>query len=174
MKKDENIAFIDGQNLYMGTRSLEKPWTVDLKRFRVYLEKKYNVTEAYYYLGYVQNEYTDLYDQIQKSDFILKFRKHNSSMLGLKKGNVDTDIVFNIMKKLYKKEQFEKIVLVSGDGDYSMLVDFLIKEDKFKKILFPNRERASSLYKGIDNWFYADLSGDGTKKKIMMRKRGLR
>ena len=41
-----------------------------------------------------------------------------------KKGNVDSDIIFNIMKKLYSKEDFDKIILVSGDGDYRMLVDF--------------------------------------------------
>ena len=59
-----------------------------------------------------------------------------TKMLGKKKGNVDTDIVFNIMKKIYKKEKFDKIVLVSGDGDYKMLVDFLIEEDRFKNNLF--------------------------------------
>jgi len=30
-------------------------------------------------------------------------------MLGKKKGNVDSDIIFAIMKKLYKKEPFDKI-----------------------------------------------------------------
>jgi uncharacterized LabA/DUF88 family protein len=54
-------------------------------------------------------------------------------MLGKKKGNVDTDIVFEIMKKIYRKNDFNKIVLVSSDGDYKLLVDFLIEENKFKK-----------------------------------------
>ena len=68
-------------------------------------------------------------------------------MMGKKKGNVDSDIIFHTMKKLYKKEDFTKIVLVSGDGDYKLLVDFLIEENRFEKILFPDRKRASSLYK---------------------------
>lgn len=75
-------------------------------------------------------------------------------MLGKKKGNVDTDIVFTIMKKLYRKEIFDKIVLVSGDGDYSMLVDFLIEENRFEKILFPNKTFASSLYKKITRRYF--------------------
>ncbi len=33
---------------------------------------------------------------------------------------------------------------VSGDGDYRMLVDFLIKEKRFDKILFPDGKRRSS------------------------------
>ena len=61
------------------------------------------------------------------------------------------------MKKLVQKESFGKIILVSGDGDYKKLVDFLVKKDKFEKILFPNSEFASSLYKKLGSEFYDDL-----------------
>ncbi len=47
---------------------------------------------------------------------------------------------------LYYREKFNKVVLVSGDGDYKQLVDFLIEENKLEKILFPDRKRASSSY----------------------------
>lgn len=95
-----------------------------------------------------------MYDKIQEAGFVLKFREHNSAMLAKKKGNVDSDIIFAIMKRLYNKEEFDKVILVSGDGDYRMLVDFLIEESKFKKILFTNREFASSLYKKITRVYY--------------------
>ena len=90
-------------------------------------------------------------------------------MLGKKKGNVDSDIIFSIMKRLYTKEDFDKIVLISGDGDYKMLVDFLIAEERFEKILFPNSAYRSSLYKGISATYYASLDEPGTKKKIEFR-----
>ena len=162
----KNIAFIDGQNLYMGTKTCDQPWEVDLAKFKFYLERKYNVSEVYYFLGYVQDENEELYDEIQKSGLILKFREHNSAMLGKKKGNVDSDIIFNVMKKLYKKEDFDKIILVSGDGDYKMLVDFLIEENKFEKILFPNKKYASSLYKKLGRKYFAHLEDIDIKKKI--------
>jgi len=155
MKKEiNNLAFIDGQNLYMGTRSEKPKWEVDLIKFREYLFKKYNVQKAYYFLGFVNESYNDLYEEIQSAGFILKFREHSSAMLGKKKGNVDSDIIFDIMKRIYKKELFNKIILVSGDGDYKMLVDFLIEEDKFEKILFPNKEFASSLYNKITHVYF--------------------
>lgn len=152
----------------MGTTKREPEWEVDLARFRVYLEKKYNVSKAYYYLGYVQDGATfeKLYEEIQSAGFILVFREHNSAMKGTKKGNVDADIIFSIMKSIYKQEEFDKIVLVSGDGDYKMLVDFLIAEDKFEKILFPKQRYASSLYNTIGEWYRADLSESDTRKKI--------
>ena len=172
-KKENNLAFIDGQNLYLGTTKADKKWIVDLSRFKVYLSKKYGVEKAYYFLGCVDNEFQNLYDEIQESGFIIKFREHNTVMFGKKKGNVDIDIVFEIMKKLYKKEDFDKVVLVSGDGDYKKLVDFLIEENKFEKILFPNKKFASSLYKELGSEFYDWLENKSVKHKIIKQKKGL-
>ena len=151
---ENNLAFIDGQNLYMGTNSETPPWEINLEKFRKYLLKKYNVQKAYYFLGFVKEDYQELYEKIQSAGFILKFREHSSVMMSKKKGNVDTDIVFDIMKRIYKKEPFNKIVLVAGDGDYKMLVDFLIEENRFEKILFPNKQFASSLYKSITRVYF--------------------
>ena len=166
-----NIAYIDGQNLYMGTAKSQPTWHVDLKRFRVYLKEKYNVEKAFYYLGYVQDgkDEESLYEEIQSAGFVLVFRQHTSVMLGKKKGNVDSDIIFSIMKRLYKKEDFDKVVLVSGDGDYKMLVGFLIEENRFEKILFPNRKYRSSLYKKLSNKFFVYLDDGDIKAKIAKR-----
>jgi uncharacterized LabA/DUF88 family protein len=161
-----NLAFIDGQNLHMGTTLSDNPWKINLGKFKIYLEKKYGVKEAYYFLGYVQEINQEIYSEIQKAGFILVFKQHNPAMLGKKKGNVDTDIVFEIMKKIYKRKDFDKIVLVSGDGDYKLLVDFLIEEDKFKKILFPNRQYRSSLYKKLSNNYFVYLDDKDIKEKI--------
>lgn len=170
--KDKNIAFIDGQNLYMATSKREvNSWDIDLARFRIYLEQKYHVTKAYYFLGFVQAENNDLYEEIQKAGFLLLFREHNPAMLGTKKGNVDSDIIFNVMKKLYKKEDFEKVVLVSGDGDYKRIVDFLIEEKRFEKILFPDAKRASSLYKKIGAQYFATLDAPDVMTKIEVKKK---
>lgn len=167
----KNIAFIDGQNLHMGTAKRESdPWKISLARFRLYLEQKYQVDKAYYFLGYVQETNQDLYEEIQNAGFVLVFRDHNPAMIGKKKGNVDSDIIFHIMKKLYKQEDFDNIILVSGDGDYKLLVDFLISEAKFEKILFPDQKRASSLYKQLGAPYFAALDDADTRRKIETKK----
>jgi len=170
----ENIhAYIDGQNLHLGTRGTEKAkqngWAIDNYKFRRYLHDKYGVKEAYYFLGFVSEDEQELYDHLQKAGFILVFREHSAALKGKKKGNVDCDIVFSIMKKLVKKEPLDKVILVSGDGDYKKLVDFLVKENKFKKILFPNKEFASSLYKKLGSEFYDFLDADDIKSKIALK-----
>lgn len=151
-KKENNIAFIDGQNLHLGT--MQDSWKVDHIRFRIYLKDKYHISEAYYILGYVDEEEQELYSNLQKAGFIVKFKEHNPALRTQKKGNVDTDIIFEIMKNLIDNKDFDRIVLVSGDGDYKKTVNYLIGKNKFKKILFPNREFASSLYKNLGAEFY--------------------
>ncbi len=161
-----NLAFVDGQNLHMGTTLGDHPWKIDLSKFRIYLEKKYSVKEAYYFLGYVQDTNQELYEKIQKAGFILVFRQHNPAMLGKKKGNVDSDIIFHVMRRLLKNPDFDKIIIVSGDGDYKMLVDFLLEENKFGKILFPNKKFASSLYKSIGSEYFDYLESKDIQSKI--------
>ncbi len=171
-KSGNNFAFIDGQNLYMATaKRATDPWKVDLGRFRVYLSQKYRVTKAFYFLGYLDESQDSLYEEIQSAGFILLFREHTSHMLGKKKGNVDTEIVFNIMEKMYRREQFNRVILVSGDGDYKQLVDFLIREHKFAKILFPDRLRASSLYKKLGAEYFASLDEPDTRRKITLQQK---
>lgn len=154
MVEKNNLAFVDGQNLYMGTRSDDSCWEVNLKKLRIYLLDKYRVKEAFYFLGCFIKDNNDLYKEIEGAGFILKFRAHNLAMLGIKKGNVDSDIIFQVMKKLYRKESFNKIILIYGDGDYKNLVDFLIEENRFEKILFPNKKNASSLYKKLTRHYF--------------------
>ena len=167
----KNYAFIDGQNFYMGTaRRQVDPWKIDHFRFRVYLRQKYKVEKAFYFLGYLDESLEALYENIQAAGFIINFREHTSLMLGKKKGNVDSDVIFNIMKRMYYREPFDKVVLVSGDGDYKKFVDFLIVESKLEKVLFPEGARASSLYKKIGAPYFAALDNPDTRRKLEMKK----
>lgn len=170
MKTKVNIAFIDGQNLQLGTTKAKPAWKIDLSRFRVYLSEKYNAETAYYFLGAVDDRYEKLYENIQRAGFILVFREHHSSMIAKKKGNVDTDIVFHVMEKIAERENFDKVILVSGDGDYIKMVRYLIDKNKLEKVLAPNSRSISSLYKKlIDNSFYTFLDSDATKNKIQYK-----
>jgi len=165
--QEYNIAFIDGQNLHLGTK--ECGWSVDHEKLRTYLAEKYQIAEAYYYLGFVSGDQQDLYDSLQKAGFILSFREHASTLKGHKKGNVDCGIVFGAMKKLVDNEPVNKFFIISGDGDYRKLVDYLVKKGKFGKMLFPNRKFASSLYKALGGEFYDYLETPDIKAKISYR-----
>ena len=168
-----NQAFIDAQNLQLGTTKARPAWKIDLARFRIYLRDKYAVKKAYYFIGAFNPKHQDLYNAIQNFGYIITFREHADSSVSGKKGNVDTDIVFAIMKKLVEKEKFGKIILVSGDGDYWRMVDYLISKGKFAKLLAPNKKSMSSLYKTRTPDIYRDyLDSSPIKKKIVYKKAG--
>jgi len=77
------------------------------------------------------------------------------------------------MKSVIERDDFSKILLISGDGDYKKMVDYLIERKKFVKILFPNMQVASSLYKSISRKYFDSLDNESLKKKIgYTKKRG--
>jgi uncharacterized LabA/DUF88 family protein len=162
----ENVAFVDGQNLYLGTSNHGGGWKVDYKKFRTYLKEKHNVGEAYYYVGCVREAERELYTNLQLAGFVLKFREHTELMRGKKKGNVDGDIIFDVMERISENTLSGKVVLVSGDGDYKQMVSYLIKKDKLGHLLFPNRQYFSSLYKEIGSDYYSCLDDLGIRRKI--------
>ena len=102
-----------------------------------------SVSCAYYFLGFKGDE-EDMYAGLQKSGFVLMFNDRGENLESGKKGNVDTNLVFSVMKSLIE-DDFDKIILVSGDGDYMRMVDYLIEKNKFKTIIVPS-SNVSSLY----------------------------
>jgi uncharacterized LabA/DUF88 family protein len=125
---------------------------------------------SYYFLGAADDDRGRLYNAIQQAGFVLSFREHSTSMIGRKKGNVDTDIVFTVMEKVAEGEEFDKIILVSGDGDYIKMVKYLIRKGKFAKLLAPSQISMSSLYKQqINNVYYDYLDSTNIRKKIELK-----
>ncbi len=53
---------------------------------------------------------------------------------------------------------YEKAVIVSGDGDFYCLIQYLIQKNKLRKILVPNQCSYSALLKGFPSEFLAFVS----------------
>ncbi len=144
MKKRENFAYIDGANLHKGAKSLK--WKFDYGRFRVWLREKYDVGQAYIFLGFV-SKYKDLYTRLQEQGYTLVFKEVIFDGEGKAKGNCDADIVVHAMQDAYENK-FSKAILVSSDGDFSPLVKFLINKEKMSAVLSPyETEKCSILLK---------------------------
>lgn len=136
-----NYAFIDGQNLYQGIQ--EQNWILDYFKFRIYLKEKYKVEKAYMFIGYI-SENQDLYTELQEFGFLLKFKPVLHKENGLKQGNVDADLVLNIMR--YYSE-YSRAVIVTSDGDFDTTVKYLRKKKKLEIVLSPNFDKCSALLK---------------------------
>lgn len=141
IKKPVNYAFIDSQNLNLGIQKLG--WKLDYKKFRTYLTEKYAVKKAYMFIGFVALNQT-LYDSLQEAGFILKFKPTVPDSDGRIKGNVDADIV---LRSILEIGDYEKAIIVSSDGDFYSLVDYLYREKKLEVVLSPDKKNCSSLLK---------------------------
>lgn len=154
-ENQNNYAFIDSQNVNLAIR--DQGWILDFKRFRKYLEDKYSISKAFIFIGYI-NTNQNLYTSLQKDGYILVFKPTLNLPDGKAKGNVDAELVLHTM---IEYPNYNKALIVSGDGDFYCLVDYLKREDKLLKLMIPNRNRYSSLLRKFSQEivFMNDLRG---------------
>mgnify|MGYP001574968409 CR=1 FL=1 len=138
-QKQNNYAFVDSQNLNLSIR--DQGWNLDFKRFRKYLEDKYDVSKAFIFIGYIATN-ESLYTSLQEYGYILIFKPTLSLPGGKPKGNIDAELVLHTM---IEYPNYDKAVIVTGDGDFHCLIEYLRKQDKLRRIIIPNREKFSSL-----------------------------
>ena len=72
------------------------------------------------------------------------------------KGNVDADLVLWAMKEF---PNYTKAILVSGDGDFRSLLDYLDEKNKLGKILAPSQH-----YSALFNKFESKIVDLTTQK----------
>ena len=163
MKKENNYAFIDSQNLNLAIRSLG--WKINFTRLRIYLREKYAIQKAYLFIGYLEGN-TSLYTSLQDAGFILVFKPTLKYKDGTTKGNCDAELVLHAMVEY---QNYQKAVIITGDGDFHCLVEYLEKKNKLKKLLIPNQSRYSALLKTFDSEFVAFMSD--LKKKLEYKRK---
>ena len=147
-----NYAFIDSQNVSFSVK--EQNWSLDFARFRRYLKDKYSVTKAFLFIGFLP-ENQALYAKLQEYGYILIFKHIVQLNSGKIKGNVDAELVLQAMIEF---NNYDKAIVVSGDGDFYCLVKYLIDKNKLAKLIIPNRNRYSSLYRKLNNIYLAFMS----------------
>ncbi len=140
-KKENNFAFIDSQNLHLSIRELG--WRLDFHRFRVYLAEKYGVTKAFLFIGFVSGN-NDLYIALQEAGFVCIFKPTLMYKNGTTKGNCDAELVLQAM---IEYPNYDKAVIVTGDGDFYCLAQYLHEKGKLKNLLIPNQLKFSALLK---------------------------
>ncbi len=151
-KKPKRYAFIDSQNLNLGTQRMG--WKMDWRKFRELLSKKYGVTHAYMFIGYM-SENESLYEYMHDLGYLIVLKptvdvapnneagKEEKSPV---KGNVDADLVLFAMKEL---PNYDEAILVTGDGDFVGLIEYLQEVNKLGFVMTPNWQY-SSLFKPFE------------------------
>lgn len=169
-KQANTYAFVDSQNLNLGTQRMG--WKLDWRKFRQYLADKHGVTKAYTFIGYM-SENEQMYEYMHELGYLVvlkptidvtahdKDSSKKPETAGAQqpsgkpetdkekptiKGNVDAELVLYAMKEL---PNYDKAIIVSGDGDFFSLAEYLEEQGKLAHILTPNWQY-SSLLKPFD------------------------
>jgi uncharacterized LabA/DUF88 family protein len=164
VEKKGNYAFIDNQNLNLGVQKLG--WKMDWKRFRQYLADTYGVTKAYMFIGHMP-EHEDMYLKMHELGYLVVLKPtfdmtrmpkadtpkeektdEKNEEKKVVKGNVDAELVLWAVKEM---KNYNKAIVVSGDGDFYCLVEYLAKEGKLLHLLAPNGQY-SNLYNSYEEY----------------------
>lgn len=143
-KEESNIAFIDAQNLRKTL--LNHNTTLDFYKFREYLRKRFNAKRAVVFLGWAKWLRED-YKYYYRAGFEIEFKdaipyiEHGRRVM---KANVDIDMAVSVLGEHYG--EYDKAIIVTGDGDFIPLVRFLRKKNLLKALIIPNISDYSQVY----------------------------
>jgi len=143
-------AFIDSQNLNLAIKDCG--WDLDFARFFVYLKDKYQVKKTFLFIGYVPGNEA-LYTFLQKAGYIvifkptLEYKKNKKTYI---KGNVDAELVLHAM---VEHSNYDKAIIVSGDGDFYCLIEYLEEQKKLLHVFIPNPDKYSALLRKFRKYF---------------------
>ena len=155
-------AFIDSQNLNLSVRNELRDikgniyyhgWKLDFKKFYFYLKTKYNVSKVFLFIGKVRGN-EGLYSYLKRIGYEIVFKPTlyflNNNNLPQTKGNVDAELVLHTMIEF---KNFDKAIIVSGDGDYYCLIEYLERNNKLLHVMIPNKFQFSSLLRPFNKYF---------------------
>jgi uncharacterized LabA/DUF88 family protein len=97
------------------------------------------------FIGLVNNN-QKLYTELQKAGFVLVFKptiQYTQNGKKTVKGNVDAELVLHAAAIQYAN--YDKAIIVSNDGDFACLIDYLKDNDKLLHILTPNNKYSKLL-----------------------------
>jgi len=159
-KPKQVYAYIDSQNLNVTTQ--KDGWKMNWAKFRQWLTDEYGVTKAYMFIGYVP-EFEAMYEQLHQLGYAIVLKptfdmtrpmpeegegKEDEQEKKPVKGNIDAELVLWAMKDF---ATYDKAIVVSGDGDFYCLVEYLDEQKKLLKLLAPTR-KYSSLYNRYEQY----------------------
>ena len=148
-QKKATYAFIDASNIIYGARA--EGWFIDQKKLFRYLKKKFSTSKAFFYYGKDSKN--------EKQEKFLKKLKTFGYALRVKaikrfgertKANCDVDMAFYLMREI---KNYDRILVLSGDGDFLPVLKYLRKIGKEIIILSRGSRTAREIRQFAGNKF---------------------
>lgn len=148
-RKPVTFAFIDASNIIYGARA--EGWFIDQKKLIIYLKNKFQVKKAFFYYG---KDSTDpkkeaFLRKLGQFGYILRVKE--IKRFGKKtKANCDVDLTMDVLLQI---NEYDRAIVLSGDGDFFPLLQHLQKQKKQLVVIASPKRTAREIKKFIGQNF---------------------
>jgi len=119
-------SFVDASNIIYGART--EGWLIDQKKLIDYLKRKFKVSKTFFYFGKDDKN-------IKQAKFLKKLElfgytlrvKQIKRFGNRQKANCDVDLTLDMA---LLKDKYDQAIVLTGDGDFLPLFEYLKKEKK--------------------------------------------
>ncbi len=144
MEKEKKITnvYIDGANLKQGILGLG--YDISYEKLHTWLVKRYRAEKIIIFLGYIKKN-EDFYTSLKLLGYEIIF-KETYFEENILKANCDAELILNAVIDYYDKK-YNKAIIVSGDGDFTCLIKFLLNQGALERVIAPSIKRCSVFLK---------------------------
>lgn len=122
----KTYAFIDASNIIYGARA--EKWRIDQKKLFGYLRKKFKISKMFFYFGEDNNnsKQAKFLKKLELFGYILRV-KQIKRYGSRQKANCDVDLTMDMLLLI---DKYDRAIVLTGDGDFLPLFEYLKKQGK--------------------------------------------
>ena len=143
----KSYAFIDASNIIYGAR--EEGWLINQKKLIKYLKSKFSISKAFFYYGKdsKNKKKVEFLKKLKQFGYILRVKE--IKRFGKRsKANCDVDLTMDMLLLI---NEYKKAIVLTGDGDFAPLFEYLISKKKEIIIISSPKRTARELKKIVGN-----------------------
>lgn len=165
-RKNHRIGvFVDVQNMYHSAKNLYGARVNFKELLRIAVAGRELVRAVAYVVKSDTEEEKAFFDALEKTGFELKQKDLQIFPGGMKKGDWDVGLAIDAISL---SKQLDVVVIVSGDGDFEPLIEYLRFSGLVVEVVGFRRSTSSKIVEAVDN--FTDLEEHVNKVILRARK----
>lgn len=134
--KGKVYVFIDVANILYSQQTLR--WKVDYKKLKEYFEKECDLRAIYFYTGRVgaNDKQNSFLKKLEQLGYIIRAKEVKRIKISKSayewKGNLDVELTIDVLGNI---NNFDTLILMSGDSDFAPLLDAVKAQRKMTLVM---------------------------------------
>lgn len=148
-KITKTYAFVDASNIIYGART--EGWLIDQQKLFKYLKNKFSVSKAFFYYGKDSKNVRQqkFLKRLEEFGYILRVKE--IKRYGTKsKANCDVDLTMDVLLKI---KEYQRAIMLTGDGDFLPLIQYIVKQKKEVVVIASPKSTAREIREFVKHSF---------------------